>query len=118
MGKSDEKLAKKKGHEATGESKHKNTPSFDTLGSRPFAMSFEATDDEGVRQSQWPDHFRQLCEYKVQFGHSCHVSLKYSSNPKLGAYDRYQCTRYREYTTEEAKPTYGTAEHIRALDSI
>ena len=89
-GKSDEKQTEKRAHEATGESKHKatddetkdkNKPSFDTLGIIPIFPTFEATYDEEVCHSQWRDHFRQLCEYKVQFGH-CRMSLKDSANPK------------------------------------
>ena len=111
MGKSDEKQTKKKAHKATdGESKRKHEPSFDTLlGSSPFAMTFKDTDREGVRHSQWLDQFRQLCEYKVQFGH-CTVPQLYSVNPKLGLWVRYQRTRYREY--REEKTTLITDEYI------
>jgi hypothetical protein len=118
MGKSDEKQTKKRAHKATdsGESKHKHEPSFDTpLGSSPFAMTFKDTDREGVRHSQWRDQFRQLCEYKVQFGH-CAVPQLYSANPKLGKWVSRQRARYREY--REEKPTLMTAEYIRALDGI
>ena len=46
MGKSDEKQTKKRAHKATdGASKHKNKPSFGTLGSSPFENTFEAIDN-------------------------------------------------------------------------
>ena len=39
MGKSDEKLAKKRAHKAAdSENKHKNKPSFDTLGRKEILM--------------------------------------------------------------------------------
>jgi hypothetical protein len=112
MGKSDEKQTKNKAHnKATdnGESKHKNKPSFD-------ATKFEATDNdpdnEGARNSQWLDRFRQLCEYKVEFGH-CRVPNRYSANPTLGAWVCYQRKTYKE-----GKPASMTPEHIRALNGI
>ena len=112
MGKSDENQTKKSAHRATtGESKHmKSKPIFDTLEIIPFATTFEDN-----RQSRWRDHFRQLCEYKVQFGH-CIMPQRYPANPKLAQWVRYQRTRYKNYT--EDKPNPMTAEHIRALDSI
>ena len=118
MGKSDDNQSKNKAHKATcseskhkafdGESKHKHKPSVN-------AADFEATDDEGIRHSQWRDQFRQLCEYKVQFGH-CLVPSRYAANPKLGRWVWYQRGRYRLNTEE--KSTYMSAEHIRALESI
>jgi hypothetical protein len=120
MGKSsEEKETESRAHKATtdGESKHKhkNKPSFATLGSSPFATNFEATDDEGTQHSLWRDHFRQLCEYKVQFG-DCIVPQQYAANPNLGTWVRYQRTQYRDYWEE--KPNSVTAEHIRALEGI
>ena len=116
MGKSDEKQTKKRAHKATGESKHQNKPSVGTLRStwNPFKATFEDIDG-GFRHSQWCDQFRQLCEYKVQFGH-CVVPLKYSANLKLGQWVSTQRTRYRK--NREEKSTSMTAEHIRALDGI
>ena len=109
MGKSDEQQTKKRAHKATdGESKHKNKPSFD-------ATIFEATNDEGCRQSHWGDHFRQLCEFKVQFGH-CLVPIRYSANLKLGQWVARQRSRYSD--DREAKSTSMAAEQIRALDGI
>jgi hypothetical protein len=113
MGKSDEKQTKERAHKATGESKqHKNKPSFD-------AATFEATDDGGFFHSQWRDLFRQLCEYKAQFG-DCRVPQQYSANPKLGRWvtnQRSLRTNYRKSKVEE-NPTSMTAEHLRALDAI
>ena len=115
MGKSDEKQTKERAHKATGESKqHKNKPSFDAASFD--AATFEATDDEGLRHSQWRDQFRQLCEYKVQFGH-CLVPNKYAANLKLGHWVSTQRNKYRLH--QEGKPTpFMTAEQIRALDAI
>ena len=108
MGKSDEKPTKKRAHKATdGESKHKNKPSFD-------ATTFEATDDGGVRHTQWCDHFRLLSEYKLQFG-DCLVPKEYSGNPKLGRWVSHQRSNYRLY--QEGKPSPITEERIRALES-
>jgi hypothetical protein len=120
MGKSDEKQTDKRAHKATddGESKHKkNKPSFDTLGSSPFATTLEAIDDEGVLHSKWRDFFRQLCEYKVQFG-DCIVPQQYAANPNLGTWVRCQRTRFRESWDCEEKSDSVTAEHLRALESI
>ena len=113
MGKSDANQTKKRSHKAKatdgGEIKHKNKPSFD-------AMTFEATDnDGGLRHSQWRDLFRQLCEYKVQFG-DCLVPRGYPTNPKLGIWVNHQRSRYRKNTEEKSTST--TAEHIRALNGI
>ena len=50
MGKSDEKQTKKRAHKAKatdGKSKHKNKPSFDSHGSSPFEITFEAIDNDG-----------------------------------------------------------------------
>jgi hypothetical protein len=119
MGKSDENQTKKRAHKAKatdGESKHKNKPSFDSHGSSPFETTFEAIDnDGGLRHSRWRDHFRQLCEYKVQFGH-CLVPQRYAANPKLGTWVNNQRKTYKLY--QEGKPSSMTAEHIRALDGI
>ena len=112
MGKSDANQTKKRSHKAKatdGEIKHKNKPSFD-------AMTFKATDnDGGLRHSKWQDLFRQLCEYKVQFG-DCLVPTRYSTNPKLGKWVNTQRNRHKDNT--EAKSTSMTDEHIRALNGI
>ena len=118
MGKSDEKLAKKRAHKATagGEGKHKNKPSVDTIRSSPFETTFEAIDnDEGLRHSKWRDFFQRLCEYKAQFGH-CLVPQQYAANPVLGKWVSTQRTRYKKNTGENS--TSMTSEHIRALDGI
>ena len=116
MGKSEEKQTEKRAHKATdSDSKHKNKPSFATLGSSPFATTFEAIDDDGTQHSLWRNHFRQLCEYKVQFG-DCIVPQKYAANPNLSTWVRYQRTQCRDY--REEKPNSVTAEHIRALEGI
>ena len=102
MGKSDGEKPKEKVHKPTnGESKQKNKPRFNT--------------DGGLRHSQWSNHFRKICEYKIQFGH-CQVPQQYSANPKLGQWVSRQRSNYRKHTEEEA--TSMTAEHIRALDGI
>jgi hypothetical protein len=109
MGKSDEKQTKKRAHKATdGESKNKNKPSFD-------ATNFEATNDEGTHHSQWRDHFRQLCEFKVQFGH-CLVAYRYAANLKLGQWVATQRTQHKLH--QKGKPSRMTDEYIRALDGI
>jgi hypothetical protein len=93
MGKSDTKQTKMRAHKAKatdGETKHKKKPSFD-------AALLEATDkEEGPHQSQWRDLFRQLCEYKIQFG-DCLMPQRYSANPKLGNWVSTQ--RVREFET-------------------
>ena len=109
MGKSDENQTKNKAHKATSsESKHKHKPSVD-------ATDFEATDNEGIRHSQWRDKFRQLCEYKVQFGH-CLVPQRYAANTELGIWVATQRVKYRWY--QEGKTSPMTAERIRALESV
>jgi hypothetical protein len=100
---------------ADGEGKHNNKPSVDTVRSSPFGTTFEDTDAAIRRRSQWRDHFRQLCEYKVQFGH-CLVPKQYSANPKLGQWVSDQRAQYRE--NSEEKVTSMSAEHNRALDGI
>ena len=118
MGKSDEQQTKKRAYKTTGgESKHKHEPSFDTsLGSSPFATtSFDDNDVALRRHSIWSDFFRQLCEYKVQYGH-CQVPQKYPANPKLGKWVSTQRSHYRLY--QEGKPSSMTAEQIRELKSI
>jgi hypothetical protein len=115
--KSDEKQSEKRAHKAddSDNSKHKNKPSFTTLGSSPFAAKFEAADDEGTRHTRWRNRFQQLCGYKEQFG-DCLVPQQYAANPKLGKWVSTQRTRYREYSEEKSDST--TAEHIRALEGI
>ena len=109
MGKSEEKQIKQRAHKATdSESKHKNKPSFD-------ATNFEATNDEGTHHSQWCDHFRQLCEFKVQFGH-CLVPRQYADNLKLGRWVATQRTQYKLH--QKGKPSRMTDEHIGALDGV
>jgi hypothetical protein len=124
MGKSDEEQTKKRAHKAIGNSKNKaadgdskikKQSSLDTLGSSPFETACEATDGGGARHSRWCELFRQMCEYKVQFG-DCLVPKRYSANPKLGKWVAAQRTRYRKITKE--KPTSIIAEHIRALNGI
>jgi hypothetical protein len=103
---------------ADGESKHKNKPGFGALGSTrssPFVTTFEANYDKGVRHSERRDHFRQLCEYKVQYGH-CLVPRQYSANTRLDTWVRYQRARYRKSTEENS--TCMIAEHIQALEGI
>jgi hypothetical protein len=115
MGKNSEKQTEKRAHKASdGESKHKNKPSCDTLGSSPFATTVEFT-RAGLHHSQWLNQFQKLCEYKVQFGH-CLVPKRYSVNPKLGVWVSKQRTLYRKSTEENA--TSLTAERVRALDGI
>ena len=116
MGKSYERQTKRRAHKAIdGESKHKNKPSFDALGSSRFETTFE-DNDGGVHQSQWRDHFRRLCEYKVKFGH-CLVPIRHSANPTLGKWVSNQRTLYRKNTTTE-NSTSRIAQHIRALDGL
>jgi hypothetical protein len=55
---------------------HKKQPSFDPA-------KFEATNDDDLQHSKWRDQFKQLCEFKVQFGHCLVPTGKYSANPKL-----------------------------------
>ena len=108
MGKSEEKKTKKRAHKATAESRSKNKTSFD-------ATTFEAADDEKTCHSRWRDFFRQLCEYKAQFG-NCIVPRKYAASPKLGQWVPYQRQCYRPH--QEGKPTPMTEERIRELESI
>jgi hypothetical protein len=117
MGKSDEKQTEKRAHRAAScGRKQSNKPSFDTLGSTPFATTPVEDNDVAIsRHSKWSDFFRQLCEYKVQFGH-CIVPHQYPANLKLGQWVSRQRTRYRKNTEE--KSTSLIAEHIRALDGI
>ena len=99
MGKSDENQTKQSAHKATdGESKHKNKPSFDE-----------------TRNSKWRDNFRQLCEFKEQFGHSV-VPQHYAANPKLGYWVSTQRKNYR--WLQEGKPSSMTEDRIRELESI
>ena len=104
MGKSDENQTKQRAHKATDDkSKHKNKPSFD-------ATTFKVT-----HHSQWCDHFRQLCEFNVQFGHSV-VSRQYADNPELGNWVANQRQNYRLH--QEGKPSSMTAGRMRELESI
>jgi hypothetical protein len=113
MVKSGEKQIIMREHKAKatdGESKHEHK-----LGSSPFATTFEAIDNYGaVRHSQWRDRFRQLCAYKVQFGH-CLVPYRYADNPTLGKWVTIQC---RNYKKKEEMATPMPDEHIRALEGI
>ena len=108
MGKSDKKQTKKRARKTTCESKDKKQKSVD-------AMTFEATDEEETRHSQWCDQFRHLCEFKVQVGH-CRVPVRYSANPKLGDWVMTQRTNRR--LDQEGNPSSMTAERIRALDAV
>ena len=69
----------------------------------------------GLRHSRWCDFFRQLCEYKMQFG-DCIVSRQTSDNRKLGRWVSEQRTQYRKHT--QGTPNTITPERIRALDGI
>jgi hypothetical protein len=119
MGKTDRKKTQKRARKATscnskykatdGESKHKKQPSFD-------ATKFEATDDDDLRHSKWRDQFRQLCDFKVQFGHCLVPTGKYSANPKLGKWVITQRTASRLYP--DGTPSHMPAERIRALNGI
>ena len=111
MGKSDQKQTKKRARKANAdeESKHKNKPS------RLDTMTFESTDNEGRRQSQWRDFFRQLCEFKIQFGH-CLVPGQYSINPRLGLWVLQQRRNYK--LQQEGRTSPMTSELIRALNGI
>ena len=119
MGKTDRKKTQKRARKATscnskykatdGESKHKKQPSFD-------ATKFEATDDDDLRHSKWRDQFRQLCDFKVQFGHCLVPTGKYSANPKLGKWVITQRTASRLYP--DGTPSHMPAERIRALSVI
>jgi hypothetical protein len=94
------------------DSKHKKQSD-----SSPYETAFEDNYGE-YRHSKWRDLFRQLCEFKVQFGH-CRVSSRYSINPKLGKWVSHQRTRYRKCkSTGENSTSSMIAEHMRALDGI
>jgi hypothetical protein len=118
MGKADQEQTQKRTQKATsckskhkpndGESKHKKQPSFD-------ATKFEAPDHEGSLHCKWRDQFRQLCEFKVQFGH-CFVSKGYSANPKLGVWVATQRRNYKLHP--DGVSSRMPAERIRALDGI
>ena len=108
MGKSEEKKTKKRAHKATAESRSKNKTSFD-------ATTFEAADDEKTCHSRWRDFFRQLCEYKAQFG-NCIVPRKYAASPKLGQWLSKQRSTYRKH--QERRRTSMPEERIRELESI
>ena len=75
--------------------------------------------DWGTRKpdlaSIWGEHFQQLREFKVQFGH-CLVPHQYSANPKLGKWVSHQRTSYKFY--QEGKPSPITDERIRALETV
>ena len=118
MGKTDRKQTQirawkatscKSKHKATGESKHKKQPSFD-------ATKFEATNDDDLRHSKWRDQFRQLCEFKVQFGHCLVPTGKHSANPNLGNWVATQRTASRLH--HDGTPSRMPAERIRALNGI
>ena len=120
MGKSDEKQTKMRAHKATeGESKHNNNynnkPSFETLGSIPLAPTFEATDYGGLRNFQWPDHFRKLSEYET-VAEACLVPITYYTNPTLGQWVSTQPTQVTRNTEETSNSM--TAERIGALHGI
>jgi hypothetical protein len=86
------------------------------LGNFPLATpSFEDTDTALLHHSQWCDHFRQLCEYKAQFG-DCNVPQPYSANLKLCMWVHGQREKYWKY--REEKLTDMTAEYIRALEGV
>ena len=57
----------------------------------------------------WSERFRELCEFKAQFGH-CLVAQNYPDNLKLGSWVSNQRARFREF--QEGKPNPMRAEHI------
>ena len=63
----------------------------------------------------WSLRFQQLCEFKVQFGHSV-VPRQYAANPKLGKWVSIQRSNYRLH--QEGKPSHMTGERIRELESV
>ena len=65
--------------------------------------------------SQWRDLFRQLCEYKVQFG-DCLVPARYSTNPKLGTWVSNQRQYYKLH--QEGKSSSMTEERIQTLNAV
>ena len=117
MGKIDQKQTKKRSCKATCKSKHKATDGDSEHKKQPSldATKFEATNDDGNRHSHWRDQFRQLCDFKVQFGH-CLVPQKYADNPMLGRWVSTQRTAARLYP--DGTPNRTPSERIRALDGI
>jgi hypothetical protein len=91
------------------------TPRPTKAARKPPPPSFDAADNEGSRHSQWCDLFRQLCEFKVQFGH-CLVPQQYAANPKLGTWVSRQRTNFR--LQQEGKRSPMNEERIRGLDVI
>jgi hypothetical protein len=67
----------------------------------------------GGSRPTWNELFEQLCEFKMQFGHSV-VPQHYAATPKLGRWVSTQRSNYR--LLREGKPSAMTEEHIRALD--
>ena len=117
MSKSDGKKTKKRAQKATNSKiKHKATACESKDKPSSEATDFEAADDESrFHQCLWRDFYRQLCEYKVQFGH-CLVPRKCDVNPKLGRWVSIQRTRYKKTTEDNSTSIIG--ERIRALDGI
>ena len=65
--------------------------------------------------ADWKLRFRQLCEFKAQFGH-CLLPFRYSSNPKLGRWVAKQRHDYKLYS--EGKQSGMTEQRMRELESI
>ena len=65
--------------------------------------------------ADWKLRFRQLCEFKAQFGH-CLLPFRYSSNPKLGRWVANQRHDYKLYS--EGKQSGMTEQRMRELESI
>ena len=63
----------------------------------------------------WSLRFRQLREFKVQFGH-CLVPTRYSPSPELWQWVATQRNTYRLY--QEGKSSRMTTERIQELESI
>ena len=81
-----------------------------SLGNLSLAATFVSELD-----CQWRERFRQLCEYKQQFGDNF-ISRDYSINPELGKWVDRQCYSYELY--QEGQQDYMTAERFQALESI
>ena len=81
------------------------------LESVGFDWETSKTDSASI----WSEHFQQLREFEVKFGH-CRVSRQYAANPKLGQWVSRQRSNYRLY--KEGKPSPMTEERIRALESV
>ena len=66
--------------------------------------------------SIWKEQFfQQLCEFKAQFGHYL-VTIRYSTNPKLGKWVKTQHHNYKLH--QEGKTSNLIEERIRPLESV